>query len=300
MSVESQAHAPNALFTLIAGPTASGKSKLAIEIARKRGAIVVNADSMQVYRDLKILTARPDEADCAAVPHRLYGFREGTEPYSVAAWLEDLGPFVAEARDGGAPLVIVGGTGLYFKALLEGLSPVPEIPEDVRSHWRAKAATLGSPALHGILRQRDPVMAERLQPTDPQRTVRALEVLDATGRSLSDWQADAGAQLIRADEAERICLSPPREELYARCDARWDRMMASGALEEVERLVEHGFDASLPVMRAVGVRPLAAYLSGTLDLEAACCDARTETRRYAKRQLTWARKHMISWNAFFK
>ncbi len=255
---------------------------------------------MQVYRDLKILTARPDETDCAVIPHRLYGFRDGAEPYSVAAWLEDLGPLVAEARDGGAPLVIVGGTGLYFKALLEGLSPVPEIPENVRSHWRTKAATLGGPVLHGILRQRDPVMAERLQPTDPQRIVRALEVLDATGRSLSDWQADAGEPLIRADEAERICLSPPRAELYGRCDARWDHMMASGALEEVERLVERGFDASLPVMRAVGVRPLAAYLSGGLDLEAACRDARTETRRYAKRQLTWARKHMISWNAYFK
>ena len=204
---------------------------------------------------------------------------------------------VAAARGGGAPLIIVGGTGLYFKALVEGLSPVPEIPEEIRSHWRAEAMARGGPALHGILRERDPKMAERLQPSDPQRIARALEVLDATGRSLLDWQADAGLPLIQADDAERIYLSPPRERLYARCDARWDHMMASGALEEVERLIERRLDASLPIMRAVGVRPLAAYLCGALDLETARSDAQTETRRYAKRQLTWARKHMISWKS---
>ena len=297
MSVEFPDNAPSAMFTLIAGPTASGKSKLAMEIAQARDAIIVNADSMQVYRDLKVLTARPDDADCAAVPHHLYGFRDGAEPYSVAAWLEDMAPIVAAARGGGAPLIIVGGTGLYFKALVEGLSPVPEIPEEIRSHWRAEAMARGGPALHGILRERDPKMAERLQPSDPQRIARALEVLDATGRSLLDWQADAGQPLIQADEAECIYLSPPRERLYARCDARWDHMMASGALEEVERLIERRLDASLPIMRAVGVRPLAAYLCGALDLETARSDAQTETRRYAKRQLTWARKHMISWKS---
>jgi tRNA dimethylallyltransferase len=300
MSVDSQHDAPVALFTLIAGPTASGKSKLALEMARERGAIVVNADSMQVYRDLKILTARPGEADCAAVPHRLYGFRDGSEPYSVAAWLEDLAPLVAEARAGGPPLVIAGGTGLYFRALLEGLSPVPEIAEEIRSHWRAEAERRGGPVLHNILKDRDPDMAARLQPTDPQRIARALEVLDATGRSLLGWQADAGEPLIHAEEAERIWLSPPRDELYARCDARWDQMMDDGAVEEVERLRARGLDRSLPVMRAVGVRPLAAYLGGAPDLEAACRDARTETRRYAKRQLTWARKYMISWNANYQ
>lgn len=299
MSVEFPDIAPGALFTLIAGPTASGKSKLAMQIALKCKAIIVNADSMQVYRDLKVLTARPDDADCAAVPHRLYGFLNGGEAYSVAAWLEDMAPLVTQARQGGAPLVIVGGTGLYFRALLEGLSPVPEIPDDVRTHWRTEAAARGGPVLHDILRERDPEMAERLQPTDPQRLARALEVLDATGRSLRDWQAEAGEPLIRADESERIYLSPQREELYARCNARWDCMMASGALAEVEKLVGRQLDASLPVMRAVGVRPLAAYLSGALDLEAARHDAQTETRRYAKRQLTWARKHMISWKMIF-
>ncbi|MBX2805165.1 MAG: tRNA (adenosine(37)-N6)-dimethylallyltransferase MiaA [Hyphomicrobiales bacterium] len=285
----------SALFTLIAGPTASGKSKLAIKVARERGAIIVNADSMQVYEDLKILTARPDDADCEAVPHRLYGFRDGGTPYSVAAWLEDLAPLVAESRKGGSPLIIVGGTGLYFKALLEGLSPVPDIPDAIRSHWRAEAVARGSRDLHGILRDRDPEMARRLQPSDPQRIVRALEVLDATGRSLADWQSVAGKPLVRPEEAECFCLSPPREELYRRCDARWDSMMMNGALEEVKRLVERGLNPSLPVMRAVGVRPLAAYLGGAVDFETACCDARTETRRYAKRQLTWARKNMISW-----
>src|SRR6185503_5495101 len=167
--------------TLIAGPTASGKSALAVRIADERGGIVANADSMQVYRELRILTARPSEAEEAAVPHRLYGFRPAAEPYSVAEWLKDIAPLIASARQGGPPLIIVGGTGLYFKALLEGLSPVPDIPVDIRSHWRSEAAARSSAELHGILSRRDPAMAARLRSSDPQRIVRALEVLEATG-----------------------------------------------------------------------------------------------------------------------
>ncbi len=283
--------------TLIAGPTASGKSALAARIAAERGGIVVNADSMQVYRELRILTARPTEAEEAVVPHRLYGFRPAAEPYSVAEWLKDLAPLLAAAREGGPPLVIVGGTGLYFKALLEGLSPVPDIPEDIRSQWRAEAAAKDSAELHAILRERDPAMAARLAPSDPQRIVRALEVLEATGRSLLDWQQVQGEALLGEGEAELLFVSPPRETLYARCDTRLDQMIEAGALDEVRQLAALELDPGLPVMRALGVRPLLAHVQGMLALDAAIAAAKTETRRYAKRQLTWARRNMIAWNS---
>lgn len=292
-------HGPNRLapkFTLIAGPTASGKSKLALRLAEERAGVIVNADSMQVYQDLRIVTARPDDDDMARVPHRLYGFRPGEQPYSVAAWLEDVAPLVKEARGGSAPLILVGGTGLYFKALLAGLSPIPDIPDDIREYWRQEARTKGGPELHAILRDRDPAMSARLMETDPQRLVRALEVLDATGRSLLEWQQEQGEPLIHDHEAERLFVTLPRDVLYAQCDARWDRMIDDGALDEVRALKARGLSSVLPVMRAVGVRPLSAFLDGLLDWDAACENARTETRRYAKRQLTWSRKNMITWN----
>jgi tRNA dimethylallyltransferase len=185
---------------------------------------------------------------------------------------------------------------LYFKALLEGLSPVPDIPVDIRVHWRAEAAARDSAALHAILHERDPAMAARLVASDPQRIVRALEVLEATGQSLLDWQQVQGEALLSEAEAELLFVSPPRETLYARCDARLDRMLEAGAREEIRRLAALGLDPSLPVMRALGVRPLLAHVQGMLPLEAALADAKTETRRYAKRQLTWARRNMITWN----
>ncbi len=286
---------PEHHLTLIAGPTASGKSALASKLARERGGVVVNADSMQVYRELEILTARPSQDEMALAPHRLYGFRPARAPYSVAAWLDDIAPLIAEARHGGPPLIIVGGTGLYFKALLHGLSPVPEIPETVRDHWRKLASEKSSVELHDLLRARDQPMADRVAPSDPQRIVRALEVLDATGMSLLDWRLVKGQPLIREDEAERLFVSPQREVLYAQCDARLDRMVAAGGLAEVERLGALGLDPALPIMRALGVRPFLAYLGGVIEWEAALRNAKTETRRYAKRQLTWARSNMISW-----
>jgi tRNA dimethylallyltransferase len=270
-----------------------------MRIATEAGGLVVNADSMQVYKELRILTARPSEEDEAAVPHRLYGIRAAVEPYSVAVWLEDLRPLVEAARAGGPPLVIVGGTGLYFRALLEGLSPVPEIPVEIREFWRAEAAAKGSKALHEMLRERDPRMAARLRPSDPQRITRALEVIDATSCSLADWQAEAGEPMIRTAEAARFYVCPARAEIYRRCDARLDAMVEAGALEEVKRLRALRLDPSLPLMRALGVRPFLAFIDETLAWQAALAAAKTETRQYAKRQLTWMRRNMISWSAIF-
>jgi tRNA dimethylallyltransferase len=254
---------------------------------------------MQVYRELRIITARPSAEDEARVPHRLYGHRVGADGYSVAAWLADIAPLIAEARAGGAPLIIVGGTGLYFKALLEGLSPVPDIPDDIRAHWRAEAQIKSAADLHAELAARDAEMATRISPSDSQRIVRALEVLDATGVSLAQWQMRKGEPLLAEDEVEKLFVSPPRATLYERCDARFDTMLAAGALDEVRQLRELRLDAGLPVMRALGVRPLLGLLDGSLDAAKAVEFAKTETRRYAKRQLTWARRNMIAWRTIF-
>jgi tRNA dimethylallyltransferase len=290
---------PEKMFTLIAGPTASGKSELAMQTAKNNGGIVVNADSMQVYRELRIITARPSAQDEARVPHRLYGHRASVDGYSVAAWLADVAPLIAEARAGGPPLIIVGGTGLYFKALLEGLSPVPDIPDDIRAHWRAAAQIKSAADLHAELAARDTEMAARIAPSDSQRIVRALEVLEATGISLAQWQRRQGEPLITEDEVEKLFVSPPRDILYERCDARFDTMLSAGALDEVRQLRELRLDAGLPVMRALGVRPLLGLLESSLDAARAVELAKTETRRYAKRQLTWARRNMIAWKTIF-
>ncbi|MEJ2123936.1 MAG: tRNA (adenosine(37)-N6)-dimethylallyltransferase MiaA [Alphaproteobacteria bacterium] len=287
------------MFILIAGPTASGKSELAIRTAESNGGIVVNADSMQVYRELRIITARPSVEDEARTPHQLYGHRSSAESYSVAAWLADLVPYIARARAGGPPLTIVGGTGLYFKALLEGLSPVPDIPDAIRDHWRAEAQAKGAANLHEVLTARDAEMAARIRSSDSQRIVRALEVLEATGVSLAHWQMQKGEPLLAEDEVEKLFVSPPRDILYERCDARFDKMMAAGALDEVRQLRDLRLDAGLPVMRALGVRPLLRLLDGEIDLAEAAEQAKTETRRYAKRQLTWAQRNMIAWNSVF-
>jgi tRNA dimethylallyltransferase len=288
-------HHPHVI--LIAGPTASGKSALAMGLAEETGAIIVNADSMQVYTELPILTARPSPVDEARAPHRLYGIRSVRDSYSVADWLRDVAPLIEAARAGGPPLAIVGGTGLYFKALTEGLAPVPDIPQDVRQHWRAQAGRLGAVALHAELARRDAAMAERLRPSDPQRITRALEVLEATGRSLGEWQSMEGDPLLGQNEAEKLYVCPPRAELYARCDARLDRMIGAGALAEVEALMAMDLPPDRPATRALGVAPLTAYLRGQLSFSAAMERAKTETRRYAKRQMTWGRRNMMSWEA---
>jgi len=280
---------------LIAGPTASGKSGAALELAERLGGTAINADSMQVYRELAVLTARPTPEEMAIVPHRLYGTVPAANAYSVGRWLEDVTAAIAETRREGRVPILVGGTGLYFKALLEGLSPVPDIPPETRNFWREQSNALGAEGLYRALQSRDPVMAARLRPSDPHRVVRALEVIDATGVSLAEWQEAPGAPVLHGDTAQKLVIAPEREQLYAAIAARFDRMIDNGAVEEVRALVALALDPGLPTMRAHGVRELAAYLAGAMTLEEAVTKAKTESRRYAKRQMTWLKRFMADW-----
>lgn len=281
---------------LIAGPTASGKSAAALALAERLGGVVINADSMQVYEDLRVLTARPGAEEEARAPHALYGFLAASDAYSVGRWLADVQGAIARAEAENRLPVITGGTGLYFKALLEGLAPVPDIPTAVRERWRARARDLDAPALHALLAERDPEMARRLRPSDPQRIARALEVLEATGRSLAQWQNEPGDAVLNEAEVARIAITPERDWLATRIDARFKTMLAQGALDEVRALKEQQLSPDLPVMRALGVAALMAHLQGDCPLEEAEMSVRTQTRRYAKRQMTWIRRNMVTWN----
>jgi len=283
---------------LIAGPTASGKSRAALDLAARYRGTVINADSMQVYAELHVLTARPGAADLATAPHRLYGTVPAAEAHSVGRWLDAAAAAIAQARKDARLPILVGGTGLYFKALTEGLAPVADIPDELRSFWRGEAARLGADALHRLLAARDPAFAARLRPSDPQRVLRALEVIDATGVSLGEWQGSNAPPVLAAADALKLVIAPERESLYAAIDARFDRMIEDGALDEVRALMAQGLDDGLPAMRAHGVRELGAYLRGEASLEQAAVKAKTETRRYAKRQMTWARRFMADWEWF--
>ncbi len=280
---------------LIAGPTASGKSALALALAERIGGAVINADSMQVYRELRVLTARPREDDLARAPHFLYGFVPAAEAYSAGRFVVDASAAIAKARQMGLMPILVGGTGLYFKALIEGLSPIPPADAAVRSHWRAEAQRLGAKALHDVLQRRDPDMAARLAPGDAQRVVRALEVLDTTGRSLGDWQRERAPPVVDEAKAVRLVLNSDRAALHERVEARVDDMIAEGAVAEAAELVKLDLDPALPAMRAIGVRPFAAAARGDIDVATAAAAAKAETRQYVKRQQTWLARHMISW-----
>jgi tRNA dimethylallyltransferase len=274
---------------LIAGPTASGKSALAIDLARKWRGVVINADALQVYGPLRILTARPSPDEELQVPHRLYGHIGAKTQYSVARWLQEVRLEIAATWERGFYPIVAGGTGLYFRALEKGLAPIPEIDEEIRAHWRGFTGDL-----HAELYKRDPAMAQRLLATDRQRLTRALEVIDGTGRSLLDWQKEGQADAPLAGVAvERIYMDVPRDELYARAEHRFDQMMRAGALDEVRPLT--GLDPLLPMMKAIGVPELAAHLRGELPLDEAVAQAKTATRNYIKRQLTWWRGQGAHW-----
>ena len=278
---------------VVAGPTASGKSGLAVAIAEELDGVVINADSMQVYRDLHIVTARPGAADCARAPHRLYGVLDGADICSAGRWREMAEREIRAALANGRVPVVVGGTGLYLKALMEGFSEVPAVAPEVVSAVEDRVLRRGPEELHTDLAERDPVMAKRLRPSDRQRLVRAVSVLEATGRSLADWQADfvpAAPDLT----FHTVLLMPPRPELYASCDMRFDAMVAAGAVDEVRALLNRGLPASCPVMRAIGVSELSAVIDGRMSMEDAKAKAQQATRNYAKRQCTWFRHQMIA------
>lgn len=277
---------------LIAGPTASGKSALALELALAAGGVVINADSMQVYRDLRIITARPTLGDEAQVPHRLYGHVDAAVNFSAGAWVGDAAKALEAAKAEGRLSIFIGGTGLYFKALTAGLSVVPPIPLEVREDVRARLERNGVEALHDELAASDPRAAERLNRRDRTRIARALEVVEATGRSLLDWHHEGQPPLLPKDSFRAVFLAPERDELYARIDARFDAMLGAGALEEAVRLAARNLDPLLPAMKAHGVPALIRHLRGELSLEQAATIGRADTRHYAKRQFTWFRHQL--------
>jgi len=277
---------------LIAGPTASGKSALALTLAEQANGVVINTDSMQVYRDLRIITARPTPDEEARVPHRLYGHRDAAINCSVGTWLDDAAAALAEARHQGRLPIFVGGTGLYFKALLRGLSNVPPVPADIREAVRARIEQHGIEAVHAELARRDKVMGERLKPRDRARIARALEVIEATGRSLDHWHTHGLPPLLSAANVTAVFLAPERAELYARIDRRFAAMLGAGALEEVAALARRGLDPILPAMKAHGVPALIRHLKGEISLAEAATIGATDTRHYAKRQFTWFRHQL--------
>jgi tRNA dimethylallyltransferase len=285
-------HPENNNAVLIAGPTASGKSALALEFAAATGGVIINADSMQVYRDLEVITARPTAEEGRRVLHRLYGEVDAAINFSAGAWLVAAAAVLAEARAQNRLPIFTGGSGLYFKALTRGLSAVPPIPAAIRDDVRARLERDGVEALHAQLMQRDPAGAERLKPRDRTRIARALEVIDATGRSLTDWHRDGLPPLLPQGSFRALFLDPDRNELYARIDARFSAMLAAGALEEVAALAARRLDPLLPAMKAHGVPALIRHLRGELTLDEAAVIGRADTRHYAKRQFTWFRHQL--------
>lgn len=278
---------------LLAGPTASGKSALALALAERFGGTVINADSMQVYRELRVITARPTEEEEARVPHRLYGVRPAAEAASVAWWRGAALAAMVEAREAGRLPILCGGTGMYFSALTQGLSDIPPIPQAARDEARRLLAEDGPAALHARLLAADPETASRLRPTDSQRIARAWEVWRGTGRGLAAWQAGGGTGPAPWHFAA-IRIDPPRDALRAAIAARWATMLDGGAIEEVRALVAQGLDPALPAMRAHGVPELAAHLAGRMTLAEASARAMLNTGQYTKRQATWFRHHALA------
>ena len=279
---------------LIAGPTASGKSAVALALAEHAHGVVINTDSMQVYREARILTARPTEDAEARAPHRLYGYVGIDEPYSVGRYQTDAARALAEVRAEHRLPIFTGGTGLYFDALTNGLAPIPAVPVDIRSRVQARRDEIGAEAFFAELKTRDPESAARLRASDTQRTLRAYEVFEATARSLSSWQQEkplpgplAGLKLAR------FVIAPPRPELHRRIDRRFDMMLEDGAVDEAVRL--SSVDSSKPAAKILGLRELQAVSTGAMAVDEARATAQAQTRQYAKRQLTWFRHRMADW-----
>ena len=279
---------------VMAGPTASGKSALALAVAEAFEGTIINADSVQVYAELRILSNRPSVEDEARAPHRLFGTLAASDECSAARWCALALAEISAAHDGGRLPIIVGGTGLYLKALLEGLSPIPDVPAELRSRLKQRLCEEGSAALHAELARRDPAAAKRLKPKDSQRVVRALEVLDATGSSITEFQLHSKVAPPDHLRFMTILLQPPRVELYRRCDSRMAGMVEAGAIDEVGRLRAADLDPGLPIMKALGVVEFGSYLDGLAPLERALTEAQQATRRYAKRQTTWFRTQIIT------
>jgi len=280
--------------TLIAGPTASGKSALALKLARETGALIINADSQQLYADLRVLTARPSPEDEAQADHRLYGVADAADAWSVGKWSRAALNLLDIARADGRPAILVGGTGLYFTAMTRGLADIPPVPQSVRDAAEADYMAQGEAAFRARLAEIDAEAARSIEQGDRQRLVRAMSVHSASGRALSDWKADTRPLLSPGSWRGRV-IEPDRADLYANCDRRVDLMMENGALDEVRALTARNLSPALPAMKAVGVRELAAYLAGEIGRDEAIDALKQATRNYAKRQLTWFRNQTPDW-----
>src|SRR5215217_62923 len=279
---------------LIAGPTASGKSALALRAAEATSGEIVNADALQLYADLTVLSARPSPEEEARAPHHLFGVADGADGWSVGRWARAAGPVIDDIVQRGRTAIVVGGTGLYFKALTEGLADIPPTPAAVRTGVSKTFDALGEDRFRELRAMADPAAAARIAPGDRMRLSRAMEVFEATKKSITAWQAETSPALP-PEQWSAVVIQPDRDLLYARCDQRFEAMMAAGALEEVRTLAARNLDPDLPVMKAVGMRELAAHLAGETSLDGAITLARQETRRYAKRQLTWLRNQTPDW-----
>lgn len=277
---------------LITGPTASGKSALAVELARRHGGVVINADSMQVYDTLRVLTARPDAAEMGGVEHCLYGHVPAGDAYSTGAWLREAEALVGELRKAGRLPVFVGGTGLYFKALTGGLADMPDVPADIRERLRERLRAEGPEGLYAQLVAKDPQTAEALKPGDGQRIVRALEVVEATGQSIRIYQQRNGPEIINPRQARKLVVLPDRQVLHDRINRRFGLMLAGGAVDEVRALMALNLDQAMPVMKAIGVSQIAALLRGEIDEAEVIDSGSAATRQYAKRQMTWFRNQL--------
>lgn len=277
---------------LITGPTASGKSALAVRLAKAHGGVVINADSMQVYDTLRVLTARPSQEDMGGVPHHLYGHVPAGRHYSTGEWFRDAVEVLKSVRDAGLIPVFVGGTGLYFKALTGGLSDMPAVPDDIRAGLRAQLATEGAEHMHTFLARRDPETAAILRPGDGQRILRALEIVEATGQSIRVFQARSGPVAVDPERAMKMIVLPDRAILRERINRRFAQMLDAGAVEEVRALLALSLKPEMPAMKAIGVPQIAAMLDGAMIRETVIETASAATRQYAKRQMTWFRNQL--------